>query len=67
MYPITISTIFTAWIYFFINVTKPKFVETFWQTFRKVGVENLDTTDEEVVLRNESERFMDRRRDSKVI
>ena len=55
-----------VWIHFFSNVIMSKFVEAFCQTFRKVGVENLGTTDEKVVLRTESGGFMDRRRDSKV-
>ena len=50
-----------AWINFFIHVIKSEFVETFCHTF------NLGTTGETVVLRTESEGFMDRRRDSKVI
>ena len=55
-----------AWINFFIHAIKSKFVETFCQTFRKVRMENLGTTDEKVVLRTESGGFMDRRRDSKI-
>ena len=55
-----------VWIHFFSNVIKSKFVEAFCQTFRKMGVENLGTTDEKVALRTESGGFMDRRRDSKV-